>query len=131
MAKALAAAPCSTPPPPNPADTRLQNRVKPTLRAPSCRRLLLFPLLSSPPQIASAFSHMLNLHNLTEDVLNTHTERAARLGAIEPTTRTTILSFKKLIDAHGAKPEDIYRALCSQQVELVFTAHPTQVGCLE
>ena len=41
---------------------------------------------SAPPapraQVASAFSHMLNLHNLTEDVANTQTERAARMFAL-------------------------------------------------
>ena len=28
---------------------------------------------------------------------------------------------------NGTKPEEIYKAICSQTVELIFTAHPTQV----
>ena len=28
--------------------------------------------------------------------------------------------------ARGISPETIYKELCSQQVDLVFTAHPTQ-----
>jgi hypothetical protein len=34
------------------------------------------------PQVASSFSHMLNLHNLTEEVANTQTERAGRMGEV-------------------------------------------------
>lgn len=33
-------------------------------------------------QVASAFSHMLNLHNLTEEVSNTKQEHAMRLGEV-------------------------------------------------
>lgn len=29
---------------------------------------------------------------------------------------------------NGTKPEEIYKAICSQTVELIFTAHPTQVN---
>lgn len=34
-------------------------------------------------------------------------------------------AFKKLLDA-GKTPEDLYKALTEQRVDLVFTAHPTQ-----
>jgi len=33
-------------------------------------------------QVASSFSHMLNLHNLTEEVNSSQTERAVRLGEV-------------------------------------------------
>ena len=33
-------------------------------------------------QLASSFSHMLNLHNLTEEVNSSQTERAVRLGEV-------------------------------------------------
>lgn len=36
-------------------------------------------------QVASSFSHMLNLHNLTEEVANTQTERAGRMGEVSDT----------------------------------------------
>ncbi len=43
-------------------------------------------------------------------------------------TRSTNRSFKKLItERDDVSPDDIYQALCKQEVELVFTAHPTQV----
>ena len=47
---------------------------------------------------------------------------------VEMSTRSTNRSFKKLItERDDVSPEDIYQALCKQEVELVFTAHPTQV----
>jgi len=47
------------------------------------------------------------------------------MGEVEQSTRSTNRSFKKLVAA-GKDPAEIYRAICSQRVELVFTAHPTQ-----
>ena len=44
---------------------------------------------------------------------------------MEQSTRSTNRSFKKLV-AQGKDPAEIYRAICTQRVELVFTAHPTQ-----
>ncbi len=38
-------------------------------------------------QVASSFSHMLNLHNLSEDVNASQTERAVRLGEVRPEPR--------------------------------------------
>lgn len=47
---------------------------------------------------------------------------------VEMSTRSTNRSFKKLItERDDVSPDDIYQALCNQNVELVFTAHPTQV----
>jgi len=76
--------------------------------------------------VASSFSHMLNLHNLTEEVNASQTERAVRLGEVENPIRTTNKSLLKLTQVNGATPEDVYKALCNQCVELVLTAHPTQ-----
>jgi phosphoenolpyruvate carboxylase len=45
---------------------------------------------------------------------------------VEQSTRSTNRSFKRLIRVNGVKPEQIYEAITSQTVELVFTAHPTQ-----
>ena len=48
---------------------------------------------------------------------------------VEMSTRSTNRSFKKLItERDDVTPADIYQALCNQNVELVFTAHPTQVN---
>ncbi|WIA14756.1 hypothetical protein OEZ85_003241 [Tetradesmus obliquus] len=76
--------------------------------------------------VASSFSHMLNLHNLTEEVANTQTERAGRMGELTLPTRSTNMSFIKLTNQNGVPAQKIYETLCSQTVELVFTAHPTQ-----
>ena len=42
-------------------------------------------------------------------------------------TRSTNRSFKKLISTNDIPAEEIYKTLCAQTVDLVFTAHPTQV----
>ena len=42
-------------------------------------------------------------------------------------TRSTNRSFKKLISVNDIPAEEIYKTLCAQTVDLVFTAHPTQV----
>eukprot|EP00877_Chromochloris_zofingiensis_P014491 jgi/Chrzof1/9296/UNPLg00263.t1_PEPC1[v5.2] len=76
--------------------------------------------------VASSFSHMLNLHNLTEEVANTQTERAGRMGELVLPIRSTNMSLKKLTSSHSIAPEKVYETLCNQTVELVFTAHPTQ-----
>ena len=41
-----------------------------------------FPKLCCLLQVASAFSQMLNLHNLSEDISNAQSERAARMGEV-------------------------------------------------
>lgn len=76
--------------------------------------------------VASSFSHMLNLHNLTEDVVNTQAERAARMGDLAVATRSTNRSMIHLVKECKVEPEKIYKALCDQNVDLVLTAHPTQ-----
>lgn len=49
---------------------------------------------------------------------------------MESSTRSTNRSFKKLLREQKASPEQIYNTICAQTVDLVFTAHPTQVrGC--
>jgi len=76
--------------------------------------------------VASSFSHMLNLHNLTEEVNSAQQEHAVRLGEVENPVRTTNRSLLKLTTVNGHSPEAIYKALCNQTVDLVLTAHPTQ-----
>jgi phosphoenolpyruvate carboxylase len=77
---------------------------------------------------ASAFSQLLNLHNLTEEILTARLEKAQRLGEVEQSTRSTNKSMRRLVDVDGVSPETIFAALCKQNVELVFTAHPTQAS---
>ena len=75
---------------------------------------------------ASAFSNMLNLHNLSEEVANSERERLQRLGEVaRGPVKTTNGTLETLLDA-GISAATIYKSLCDQTVDLVFTAHPTQ-----
>jgi len=76
--------------------------------------------------LASAFSNILNLHNVSEHVASAMEERHARLDDIpRGPAKTTNGAIKGLI-ARGTSPSAIYEALCEQEVDLVLTAHPTQ-----
>ena len=76
--------------------------------------------------LASAFSNILNLHNVSEHVASAMEERHARLDDIpRGPAKTTNGAIKGLI-ARGTTPEQIYAALSEQEVDLVLTAHPTQ-----
>lgn len=75
--------------------------------------------------VASAFSHTLNLHNVTEESFSSLKEKAERMTENQHPLRATSKSISSLT-AKGVKPEEVYKALCEQTVELVFTAHPTQ-----
>ena len=76
--------------------------------------------------LASAFSNVLNLHNVSEHVASAMEERHARLDDIpRGPAKTTNGAIKGLI-AKGKTPDEIYAALCEQEVDLVLTAHPTQ-----
>lgn len=76
--------------------------------------------------VASAFSQLLNLHNLTEEIVTARLEKAQRLGEVEQSTRSTNKSLQRLVNVNDVSPEEVHEALCNQNVELVFTAHPTQ-----
>jgi len=76
--------------------------------------------------LASAFSNVLNLHNISEHVAAAMEERHARLDDIpRGPAKTTNGAIKGLI-AKGVSPQEIYKAIALQEVDLVFTAHPTQ-----
>jgi len=69
---------------------------------------------------------MLSLHNLSEEVANSARERQMRLGDVgRGAVKTTHGTVEALSEA-GMAPEVIYKALCEQTIDLVFTAHPTQ-----
>eukprot|EP00930_Biecheleria_cincta_P033015 TRINITY_DN22867_c0_g2_i1.p1 TRINITY_DN22867_c0_g2~~TRINITY_DN22867_c0_g2_i1.p1 ORF type:complete len:971 (-),score=169.32 TRINITY_DN22867_c0_g2_i1:343-3255(-) len=92
--------------------------------------------------VARAFSHLLALTNVAE----THTTarmlremRPQQLEAISDVTATAVDALPAkldscagtidaLVDQDGASVEAIYAALIQQQVEIVFTAHPTEVN---
>jgi phosphoenolpyruvate carboxylase len=76
--------------------------------------------------VASAFSQLLSLHNLTEEIVTARLEKAQRVGDAEQSTRSTNKSLQRLVEVDKIPPEEIHAAICKQNVELVFTAHPTQ-----
>ena len=77
-------------------------------------------------QFASAYSNLLNLHNISEQVANAMEERHRRLDDIpRGPAKTTNGAIKGLLRA-GKSTEEIYSALAVQHVDLVLTAHPTQ-----
>lgn len=76
--------------------------------------------------VASAFAHLLNLHNLTEEIVTAQFEKAQRIGEVEQSTRSTNKSIQWMISEQGIEPSQVFEALSTQNVELVFTAHPTQ-----
>ncbi|GBG71386.1 hypothetical protein CBR_g8806 [Chara braunii] len=81
--------------------------------------------------IASAFSHMLNLENLAEEVQMALRRRSdVKTGELgdegnELTESNFTETLAKLLKL-GKSKEEIFEALKSQSVDLVLTAHPTQ-----
>ncbi|CAI9787710.1 unnamed protein product [Fraxinus pennsylvanica] len=82
--------------------------------------------------IAKAFSHMLNLANLAEEVQVAYLRQnkkkkgdytdecsATTESDIEETLKRLVVDLKK-------SPQEVFDALKNQTVDLVFTAHPTQ-----
>jgi phosphoenolpyruvate carboxylase len=78
--------------------------------------------------VARAFAHFLNLANIAEQY---HRIRRRRAYQRDPNARPQRGScedgFARLI-ADGITPDRLYEAVCSLQIELVLTAHPTEVA---
>jgi phosphoenolpyruvate carboxylase len=81
--------------------------------------------------IAKAFSHMLNLANLAEEVQIAYRRRIKLKKGVftdesNATTESDIEETLKKLVSLGKSPEEVFDALKNQTVDLVFTAHPTQ-----
>lgn len=82
--------------------------------------------------IAKAFSHMLNLANLAEEVQIAYRRRQKlKKGDFVDENNATTESdieetFKKLVGDLKKSPQEVFDALKNQTVDLVLTAHPTQ-----
>lgn len=91
--------------------------------------------------VARAFSHLLALSNVAE----THTQGkllrqkrgavsysspivAAAADALPARADSCVGTLEAIVQEDGGTMKDIYQALTSQQVEIVFTAHPTEVN---
>nr|BAZ95844.1 phosphoenolpyruvate carboxylase gene [Flaveria bidentis] len=82
--------------------------------------------------IAKAFSNMLNLANLAEEVQIAHRRRIkTKTGdfadeALAATESDIEETLKRLVNKLKKSPQEVFDALKNQTVDLVFTAHPTQ-----
>ncbi len=90
------------------------------------RVLSAMPVADSLP-LARAFSQFLNLANIAEQH---HRVRRRREYLRDPGSAPQRASFDDTFDGlieSGVAPEDLHRTVCSLQIDLVFTAHPTEV----
>ncbi|XP_042413367.1 phosphoenolpyruvate carboxylase 4-like isoform X1 [Zingiber officinale] len=78
--------------------------------------------LEDAVSLARAFSHYLNFMGIAE---THHRVRKARHD--ENLSRSCDDTFNKLIQT-GVSPEELYDTFCKQEVEIVLTAHPTQIN---
>jgi len=78
--------------------------------------------------VSRAFAHFLNLANIAEQH---HRARRRRAHQAEPTGQpqrgSCEDSFTRLVNA-GISRERLHDAVCALQIELVLTAHPTEIS---
>ena len=81
--------------------------------------------------ISRAFTHFLSLSNSAE---NHHRLRRLRRrmmehdGALSPKNDSCSGAVQRLLYEKQQSVDDVYKSLCSQTVEIVLTAHPTEVN---
>jgi phosphoenolpyruvate carboxylase len=85
------------------------------------------PVDSALP-VARAFTHFLNLANVAEQHHRIRRRRAHRREPDSPPQRGSCEeAFGRLI-AGGLTPDQLHEAVCALHIELVLTAHPTEVS---
>ncbi|KAJ7954033.1 Phosphoenolpyruvate carboxylase [Quillaja saponaria] len=72
--------------------------------------------------LARAFSHYLNLMGIAE----TH-HRVRKSRNVAPLSKSCDDIFHQLVQS-GVSPDELYNTVCKQEVEIVLTAHPTQIN---
>ncbi|GMY26770.1 phosphoenolpyruvate carboxylase 4 [Fagus crenata] len=72
--------------------------------------------------LARAFSHYLNLMGIAE----TH-HRVRKARNVAPLSKSCDDIFNQLVQG-GVHPDELYQTVCKQEVEIVLTAHPTQIN---
>ena len=78
--------------------------------------------------LARAFTHFLNLANVAEQHHRIRRRRAyLRDPGSSPQRGSSDETFARLV-AHGVSPAALHEAVCALQIELVLTAHPTEVS---
>lgn len=76
--------------------------------------------------VASLFSNMCNLANLSEHVHRVRRRKAFERGESSLLTHFTLADITSELITSGVSPEKIRHQLVNQTVEMVLTAHPTQ-----
>ncbi|XAR65368.1 Phosphoenolpyruvate carboxylase [Bertholletia excelsa] len=72
--------------------------------------------------LARAFSHWLTFTSIAE----TH-HRSSQSWNLEHLSKSCDNIFNQLIQ-QGVSPDELYKTVCKQEVEIVLTAHPTQIN---
>ncbi|KAF0898975.1 hypothetical protein E2562_012669 [Oryza meyeriana var. granulata] len=72
--------------------------------------------------LARAFSHHLNLMSIADTY-----HRVRKAHNFSDLSKSCDDTFDKLIQS-GVRPEELYDTVCKQEVEIVLTAHPTQIN---
>ncbi|XP_073055065.1 phosphoenolpyruvate carboxylase 4 isoform X2 [Primulina eburnea] len=72
--------------------------------------------------LARTFSHYLNLSGIAE----TH-HRVTKIRSTEKQSKSCDDTFNQLVQG-GVSPDELYSTVCNQVVEIVLTAHPTQIN---
>jgi phosphoenolpyruvate carboxylase len=88
--------------------------------------LRAMPVASALP-IARSFAHFLNLANVAEQY---HRVRRRRAYQRDPRARPQPASIEETLPrllSSGVSPEAVHRAVTSLRIELVITAHPTEI----
>jgi phosphoenolpyruvate carboxylase len=83
------------------------------------------PVAAAVP-VARAFAHFLNLANVAEQH---HRVRRRRAYQRDPAARPQPASIEEALPrlAEAMSPDELYRAVATLGIELVFTAHPTEI----
>jgi phosphoenolpyruvate carboxylase len=85
------------------------------------------PVESATP-LARAFAHFLNLANVAEQHHRIRRRRAYLADPKSPPQPGSCReTFARLV-AQGSAPDDLFEAICNLRLELVLTAHPTEVS---
>lgn len=81
--------------------------------------------------VARAFTHFLALSNSAENHHRIRRLRARMMEtdtALSPKEDSCSGTVRRLLASKGKSKEEVYTALCKQSVEIVLTAHPTEVN---
>lgn len=82
--------------------------------------------------VARAFTHFLNYANIAEQHHRVRTLRSRESDPESPFNQAmeegTLLELMPRLQSQGVTPDEIYQAVSSMRVELVLTAHPTEVS---